>query len=42
MNLSKMGLELVEWTHLAEDRDRWSLMNMVMNLLSFIKKQGIS
>jgi hypothetical protein len=34
MDLKGMGQEGVDWTHLAEDRDKlWALVNAVMNLL---------
>jgi hypothetical protein len=26
MNLREIGFEDVEWTHLAQDRDRWRLL----------------
>jgi hypothetical protein len=33
MDLREIGLEDVDWTHLAQDRDWWqALVNMVMNL----------
>jgi hypothetical protein len=33
MDLREMGLEGVDWYHLAQDRDRWwALVNMLMNL----------
>jgi hypothetical protein len=33
INLSKIGLEDVDWIHLAQSRDWWQiLVNMVMNL----------
>jgi len=35
MGLREIGWELVDWVHLAEDRDRdkwWDLINTVMNL----------
>jgi hypothetical protein len=32
MDVRKVGLEGVDWIHLAQDRDRWwVLMNTVMN-----------
>jgi hypothetical protein len=34
MDLREIGLEGVDWTHLAQDRDQWRvLVNMVMNLM---------
>jgi len=33
MDLRKIGLEGVDWMHLAHDRDQWrSAVNTVMNL----------
>jgi hypothetical protein len=33
MDLQDIGLEGVDWMHLAQDRDQWqALVNMVMNL----------
>jgi hypothetical protein len=33
MNLREIGLEDVDWIHLAQDRDQWrALVNTVMNL----------
>jgi hypothetical protein len=33
MNFKEMGLEGVEWVHLAQDRNQWqALVNTVMNL----------
>jgi hypothetical protein len=33
MDLEEIGWGVVEWIHLAEDRDRWrALVNAVMNL----------
>jgi hypothetical protein len=34
MDLREIGLEGVEWIHLAQDRDKWqALVNTVINLL---------
>jgi hypothetical protein len=34
MDLRKIVLEGVDWSHVAQDRDRWlALVNTVMNLL---------
>jgi hypothetical protein len=34
MDLREIGLEGVDWIHLAQDRDQWqALVNTVMNLL---------
>jgi hypothetical protein len=34
MGLGEIGLEVVDWIHLAQDRDWWqALVNMIMNLL---------
>jgi hypothetical protein len=33
MDLREIGLESVDWIHLAQDRDQWwALVDMVMNL----------
>jgi hypothetical protein len=33
MDLKEIGWEVVNWVHMAQDRDRWrDLVNMVMNL----------
>jgi hypothetical protein len=33
MDLSEIGWEGVDWTHLAQDRDQWrAVVNTVMNL----------
>jgi hypothetical protein len=33
MDLRKIGWEVVDWIHLAEDRDQWrALVNTVLNL----------
>jgi hypothetical protein len=33
MDLGEIGWEVVEWIHLAQDRDRWrAVVNAVMNL----------
>jgi hypothetical protein len=33
MNLKELGLESMDWIHLAQDRVRWrALVNTVMNL----------
>jgi len=33
MDLREIGWEVVDWMHLAQDRDQWwALVNMVMNL----------
>jgi hypothetical protein len=33
MDLRKIGWEVVDWVHLAQDRDQWwVLVNTVMNL----------
>jgi hypothetical protein len=32
MDLRETGWGDVEWIHLAQDRDRWALVNAVMNL----------
>jgi hypothetical protein len=33
MDLKEIGMENVDWIHLAHDRDRWrALVNKVMNL----------
>jgi hypothetical protein len=33
MDLREIGLDIMEWIHLAQDRDRWrALVNTVMNL----------
>jgi hypothetical protein len=33
MDLSEIGLEGVDWIHLAQDRDQWrAVVNTVMNL----------
>jgi hypothetical protein len=33
MELQEMGCRIVDWTELAQDRDRWrTLVNAVMNL----------
>jgi hypothetical protein len=33
IDLAEIGWEVVDWTHLAQDRDRWwALRNTVMNL----------
>jgi hypothetical protein len=38
MDLREMVLEVVDWIHLAQDRERWwTLVNTVMNLLGSIK-----
>jgi hypothetical protein len=34
MDLTEIGLEGVDWNHLAQDRDQsWALVRMVMRLL---------
>jgi len=33
MDLSEIGWEGVEWIHDTKDRDKWHLVNLVMNLL---------
>jgi len=33
MDLREIGWEVVDWIHLAEDRDQWrALVNAIMNL----------
>jgi hypothetical protein len=33
MDLREIGLEVVDWLHLAQDRERWwAVVNAVMNL----------
>jgi hypothetical protein len=33
MDIRKIGWEVVEWMHLAQDRDQWqAVVNTVMNL----------
>jgi hypothetical protein len=33
MDLREIGLECVDWIHLAQDRDQWlAVVNTVMNL----------
>jgi hypothetical protein len=33
MNLRERGLEVVDWMHLAQDKNLWrALVNMIMNL----------
>jgi hypothetical protein len=33
MYYGEVGLSVVDWTHLAQDRDKWrSLVNTVLNL----------
>jgi hypothetical protein len=33
INLSEKGWEIVDWIHLAQDRDQWrALVNTIMNL----------
>jgi hypothetical protein len=33
MDVIEIGREVVDWMHLAQDRDQWkALVNMVMNL----------
>jgi hypothetical protein len=33
MDLKEIGFRIVDWIHLAQDRDRWqAVVNMVMNL----------
>jgi hypothetical protein len=33
MNLMEIGCEVVDWMHLAQDRDQWrAVVNTVMNL----------
>jgi hypothetical protein len=33
MHLRRIGWGCMEWTHLAQDRDRqWALVNMIINL----------
>jgi hypothetical protein len=33
MNLREIGFEGVDWTHMAQDRDRWrALVSMIMNI----------
>jgi hypothetical protein len=33
MDLKEIGWEIVNWIHLAQDRDQWqALVHMVMNL----------
>jgi hypothetical protein len=40
MNLTEIGLEGVDWIHLAQDRDQWrTLVNMIMNLM-VLQKPG--
>jgi hypothetical protein len=40
MDHSKIGLEDVDWIHLAQDRNRWqALVNMVTNLRG-LKRTG--
>jgi hypothetical protein len=34
MDLREIGLEFVDWMHLAQDRDQWrAVLNIVMSLL---------
>jgi hypothetical protein len=38
MDLKELGVECVDWIHLAQDRDRWlDLVNPVMNFRGSIK-----
>jgi hypothetical protein len=32
MDLREIGWEGVDWIHLAEDRNQWALVNMVMSI----------
>jgi hypothetical protein len=33
MDVSEVGWEIVDWMHLAQERDQWRvLVNMVMNI----------
>jgi hypothetical protein len=33
MDIKEIGWQVVDWIHLAKDRDQWqALVNMVMNL----------
>jgi hypothetical protein len=42
MDLKEIGWQIVDWMHLAQDRDQWrALVNTVMNLL-VPEKSGIS
>jgi hypothetical protein len=42
MDLREIGWEIVEWIHLAQDRDLWrAVVNTVMNQ-AFHKRWGIS
>jgi len=42
MDLREIGWEVVDWIHLAQDRDKWwVVVNMVMNLwVPSIKGRG--
>jgi hypothetical protein len=31
LDIREIGWEVVKWVHLAQDRDQWILVNMVMN-----------
>jgi hypothetical protein len=32
MNIKEVGLEGLDWIHVAEDRDQWLAVNTAMNL----------
>jgi hypothetical protein len=37
MDLQEIGREVVDWIHLAQDRDQWrAVVNTVMNLREFL------
>jgi hypothetical protein len=43
MDLRETVWEVVDWIHLAQDRELWwAVVNMVMNLKEFQKRQGVS
>jgi len=39
MNLRELGYEIVDWMHLAQDRDQWrAIMNVIMKLSGYLRE----